>query len=50
MWLVSWVLSCFWSQAEPALSAKCLYEGWDRKNFLSAACACLMSFFPSISF
>ena len=31
-------------------SDRCLYEEWERKNFLSAAIAAVMSFFPSMSF
>lgn len=47
--LLTW-LSVFCRCGVPIRSAICLYEGCDRKNFLSAARAARMSFFPSMSF
>lgn len=43
-------LRIFWRYGVPIRSAMCLYAGWERKKFLSAISAALMSFFPSISF
>lgn len=47
--MITW-LSIFCRRGVPIFSAMCLYAGWDKKNFLSASKAALMSFLPSISF